>query len=341
LGLENKHSTLSFGFAVTVALLLTEHRREFLKPWIWIAGAIAFAIFLPNLIWQIRHHFPTVEDLQNVSRTGKNVVLGPFAFLGQQIFALHPVLFPVWLSGLVVFLKERRWRVLGATFVVFFVVMEIAHAKDYYLFPIYPMMFAGGAVAIEGWMKAAWSRVAVVAVIAALAIPTVPLATWLLPPEKYLSYSEALGIKPRKEEVHHEGPLPQPMGDQFGWEEMAREVGQIYNSLPPALRARTGIIAGNYGEAGAIDLFGPRYGLPPAISDHQSHYYWGPPPGKFDAFIVLQWDQDDVEQLCDRWEAPINHFHPYGMSEENRPIYVCFGPRFDLRERWERWKHWN
>ena len=130
LGLENKHSTLSFGFAVTVALLLTHHRREFAKPWIWIAGGIAVALFLPNLIWQIRHHFPTIEDLANVRREGKNVVLGPLAFVKQQILAMQPILFPVWLSGLVWFLRDRRWRVLGLTFVVFFVLMEVAHGQE-------------------------------------------------------------------------------------------------------------------------------------------------------------------------------------------------------------------
>src|SRR5947209_11126929 len=84
LGLENKHSTVFFGFAVVAGLLLTRHRREFLKPWIWIAGALALALFLPNLIWQVRHHFPTLEDLQNVRREGKNVALGPAAFTLQQ-----------------------------------------------------------------------------------------------------------------------------------------------------------------------------------------------------------------------------------------------------------------
>ena len=342
LGLENKHSTLVFGFAVTVALLLTEHRREFLKPWIWIAGAIALAIFLPNLIWQVRHHFATLEDLENVRREGKNVVFGPLAFTLQQIIANQPVLFPVWLAGLLYFLREQRWRVLGLTFVVFFVVMEVEHAKDYYLFPIYPMMLAGGAIAIERLLRErVWARVAAVVVIAALAIPTVPLATWMLPPEKYIAYTEALGFKHQAEEVHHQGPLPQPIGDQFGWPELTREVAGIYNSLPPDLRARTGIIAGNYGEAGAIDLFGPQYGLPTAISDHQNHYYWGPPQQTYDAFIVIQWDQGDVERLCASWEAPVVHYHPYGMGEENRPIYLCRGPKFDLRQRWNRWKHWN
>src|SRR5271157_3915732 len=149
LGLENKHSTLSFGFAVTVALLLTHHRREFAQPWIWIAGAIALALFLPNIVWQIRHHFPTIEDLANVHREGKNVVLGPLAFVKEQIVDLHPILLPVWLAGLVWLLRDRRWRVLGLTFAVFFVLMGVAHGKNYYVFPIYPMLFAGGAAVIE------------------------------------------------------------------------------------------------------------------------------------------------------------------------------------------------
>ena len=176
LGLENKHSTLSFGFAVTVALLLTHHRREFARRWIWIAGAIALALFLPNIIWQIRHHFPTIEDLANVRREGKNVVLGPLAFVKEQIIDLHPILLPVWLSGLVWFLRDRRWRVLGLTFVVFFVLMEVAHAKNYYVFPIYPMLFAGGAVVIERWLanRAAWTRAAVIAVILLAALPCHP-----------------------------------------------------------------------------------------------------------------------------------------------------------------------
>src|SRR5580692_10415918 len=145
-GLENKHSTLSFGFAVTVALLLTHHRREFARRWIWVAGAIAVALLLPNIIWQIRHHFPTIEDLANVRREGKNVVLGPLAFIKEQIMDQHPILLPVWVAAVVWLLRDRRWRVLGLTFAVFFVLMEVAHAKNYYLFPIYPMVLAGGAV---------------------------------------------------------------------------------------------------------------------------------------------------------------------------------------------------
>ncbi len=341
-GLENKHSTLSFGFAVTVALLLTHHRREFARQWIWIAGAIALALFLPNIIWQIRHHFPTIEDLANVRREGKNVVLGPFAFVKEQIFDIRPVLVPVGLLGLFWFLRDRRWRVLGLTFAVFFVLMEVAHAKNYYVFPIYPMVFAGGGVAIERWLanRAAWTRAAVVAIVMLGTLPAVPSVAWFLPPERLLAYENAIGLKAAKAEVHHESLLPQPVADQFGWPEMASEVAGIYNSLPPEERAQTGIWAGNYGEAGAINLFGPKLGLPRAYSRHQTHWYWGPPPQVYKNLIVIQWSFDDVRDNCTSYQA-FEHYQRFGMGEENTPIYLCRGVTFDIQKIWWHSHHWN
>ncbi len=345
-GLENKHSTLSFGLAVTVALLLTHHRREFARQWIWIAGAIAVAIFLPNIIWQIRHHFPTIEDLANVRREGKNVVLAPLAFVKEQILDQGPLLLPVWLAGLVWFLRERRWRVLGWTFVVFFVLMEVAHAKNYYVFPIYPMVFAGGAVVIDRWLahRASFTRsaagAAIAAVIVLASLPPLPMVTWMLPPERLLAYQTRAGFKPAKAEVSHESLLPQPVADQFGWPEMAREVAAIYNSLSPEERAQTGIWAGNYGEAGAINLWGPQYGLPTAYSRHQNHWYWGPPPQVYKNLIVIQWSLEDVRDSCTSFQ-PFEHYQRFGMGEENRPIYLCRGTKFDIQKIWWNEHHWN
>jgi hypothetical protein len=341
LGLENKHSTVFFCFAVTVALLLTPHRREFAKQWIWIAGAIAVVLFLPNLIWQIRHHFPTLEDLENVRREGKNVVLPPLAFVKEQILANGLAFFPVWLAGLVWFLRERRWRVLGFIFVVFFVLMEVEHAKDYYLFPIYPMMFAGGAVALETWLGARRGlRLALASAMVLLSLPLVPLSTWMLPTERVLAYWNAIGIKPPKAETHMQSLLMQPIADQFGWEEMTREVAAIYNSLPPLERAKTGILTGNYGEAGAIDQFGPRYGLPHAWSRHQNHWFWGPPTEEYKNLIFLEFDLDTVRDNCSSYQG-FPHYNHWGMGEENTPIYLCRGATFDLRKVWWHYHHWN
>jgi hypothetical protein len=277
-----------------------------------------------------------------VRREGKNVVFGPLAFVKEQVIDMHPILLPVWLSGWVWFLRDRRWRLLGLTFAVFFALMEVAHAKNYYLFPIYPMLFAGGAVVIERWLanRAAWTHAAVVMIIVLSALPAIPLATWMLPPERLLAYQNAIGFKPSKAEVHHESLLPQPIADQFGWPEMVSEVAGIYNSLPPDERDKTGIWAGNYGEAGAINEFGPRYGLPRAWSRHQNHWYWGPPPQVFKNLIVIQWSLGDVRDNCTSFQA-FEHYQRFGMGEENTPMYLCRGVTFDVQKIWWHSHHWN
>lgn len=140
LGLMNKHSTAFFGLAVVLGLLLTRLRAEFAKRWIWISALIAMLIFLPNLFWQVQHHFPTLDDLHNVRVSGKNVVLSPFKFIAQQILTVNPIVFPVWLGGLWFLLVGRgtKYRPLGWIFVTFFAMMMALHGKDYYLAPIYP-----------------------------------------------------------------------------------------------------------------------------------------------------------------------------------------------------------
>lgn len=349
LGLENKHSMMFFGSAIAIALLLTAHRREFLKPWMWLGIAAMFALAAPNIVWQVQHHFPMLEDMENVRRTHKNVILGPGAFVWHQVMDLHPVLLPVWLTGVVWSLYSRRWRVLGLAFVVFFLLMELMHGKEYYLFPAYPMMLAAGAVAIAGWLErmkrpalAMALRAGIMAVIGIVTAAFLPFATWILPPQDFIAYARTIGFMPQQLETHERALLPQPMADQFGWPELAAQIADIYNSLPPEQRAQTGIIAGNYGEAGAVDLWGPKYGLPHAISGHQNYWFWGPPTQKHANFIVVEWSEDDVKENCTSYTG-FPHESQWGMGEENTPIYLCMGAKFDLTNpaTWAKIKHWN
>ncbi len=349
LGLENKHSTLFFGFAIFLAVALTPLRREFAKPWIWMGGAIALLIFVPNLLWQIQRNFPTLQDLENVRRSGKNVVLSPVAFLGRQILMEQPILFPLWLAGLGSFLwgRGKRLRVLGLAFMIFFATLLLLHGKDYYLAPIYPVLFAGGAVATESWLARRrwagarlWPKAAMVAALVLLGGVLVPLVTPMLSPERFLAYQRALHIHFSKTEAHQAGVLPQFFGDQFGWRLMVRQIAAIYNSLPAGERAKTGILTGNYGEAGAVNLFGPAYGLPRAYSRHQNYWYWGPPPVAYANLIVVQWSQKDVQDNCTSWRA-YDHYARFGMAEENTPIYLCRNAKFNIQKIWWHYHHWN
>lgn len=351
LGLENKHSTLFFGGAVAVALLLTPLRRELKRPWIWLGLCLALLIFLPNVVWQMRHGYPTIEDLQNVKRMGKNVVLSPLQFVLQQVLLLNPLLLPFWLTGLVSLLVGRlsRLRVLGWTYLVLLAMMIALKAKNYYLAPIYPMLFAAGAVAIEAWLARRawtagrlWSRAVLAVYVIAAGVLVVPAVLPILPPEQLVAYQRRIGAAPQKTEVRHDGPLDQRLGDQFGWEELVVDVAKIYNSLPPEERARTGIFASNYGEAGALNLYGPAHGLPPPICAHQNHYFWGPPKAEPENLIWLQWSRKGVDDHCRSVEKAGEHFHPWGMAEENRPIYMCRGLKHTIAEYWTPdFKHWN
>jgi hypothetical protein len=170
----------------------------------------------------------------------------------------------------------------------------------------------------------------------------VPAILPFLPPEQLLAYQRRLGVSPPKTEVRHDGPLEQRLGDQFGWEELVGDVAKIYDALPPEERAKTGIFASNYGEAGALNLFGPAYGLPPPICAHQNHFFWGPPKSEPENLIWLQWGRQGVADHCLSVEKVGDHFHPWGMAEENRPIYMCRGLRHTIAEYWTPdFKHWN
>ena len=348
LGMENKHSTVFFLGALVVGLLATSHRRLIVTRWFWIAAAIAFLIALPNAIWQYVHHFPTLEDLQNVKAMHKNVELPPLPFLRQQIMMLLPASALVWIAGLGFLLFHRdgtRYRVLGVTYLALLAVMMALKGKDYYLAPVYPMLFAAGGVLWEKWAESRswlrWLRIAVPAVVTAMGIVAAPLVIPILPPERIVPYMGRLGIKVAQSETGARAVLPQHFADEFGWPEMVQAVAGVYNALPPEQRAKTAILAGNYGEAGAIDFFGPRYGLPKAISGHQNYYYWGPRQYSGESIILLEWSLKRAQRWCRSVDQGPVIAPYYGMGWEYYTILTCHDLKKPLSEAWPEFKFWN
>jgi len=348
LGLENKHSTVFFLGALVVGLLACSDRRLLATKWFWIAAAIAFFIALPNVVWQCQHHFPTLEDFRNVRATHKNIELPPLPFGRQQIMMLNPVSGLVWIAGLgfLLFHREgKRYRALGVTYVVFLAVMMVLKAKDYYLAPIYPMLYAAGGVFWEKLTelrpRLRWLRVVLPAVVVALGIVVAPLALPILPAEKIVPYMEALGIKMTRTETTMTGLLPQHFADEFGWPEMVATVARVYGSLPPEERAKTAILAGNYGGAGAIDFFGPRYGLPKSISAHQNYYYWGPRQYTGESIIMLEWNFEDAQRWCRSVDRGPENAPYYGMGWEHYTILICHHLKVPLSEAWPHFKVWD
>ncbi|HKV37602.1 MAG TPA: glycosyltransferase family 39 protein [Blastocatellia bacterium] len=348
LGLENKYSMLIFGVAVIAGMVLTPARRFGASSWFWIAGGVALAIFLPNLIWNVRNHFPFVELMHNIKMSGRDVKLGPVEFVLQQILLVNPLAFPIWLAGLGFFLFSKRgrpYRLLGFAYLIALAILMYLHGKNYYLAPIYPMLLAGGAIAVDdaidriGWR---WLKPAISAGLAAAAAALSPLVVPVLPVKTFLEYQAAFPIKsPATEKSHVGAPLPQLFADQFGWEEMTAVVARIYNSLPPGEQEKTAIFADNYGEAGAIDFFGPRYGLPKSISGHQSYFFWGPRNYTGEVMIIVGSGGEDLAAKFQKVEVAAKLDNPYAIPFENRSIYLCWGLKANLKDVWPKVKNWD
>jgi len=309
---------------------------------------IAFLIALPNVVWQYAHHFPTLEDLRNVKATHKNIELPPLAFLKQQIMMLNPITDLVWIAGLAYLFFHRngkRFRFVGFTYLAFLAAMMALKGKDYYLAPIYPMLFAAGGVCWETLTanrpRLRWLRVALPAVVIAVCLVSVPLALPVLPPDRIVPYMQALGLGVTRTETSMTGILPQHFADEFGWEEMVSEVATVYNALPAGERAKTAILAGNYGGAGAIDFFGARYGLPKSISAHQNYYLWGPRDYTGERVILLEWRMEDAQYWCGSVDKGPRVAPYYGMGWEHYDILVCHNFKVPLTEAWPELKIWD
>jgi len=346
-GLENKYSMAIFGGGIVLGLLLTSQRRLLANRWLWVGGTIAFLIFLPNLLWNLHHHFPFVELQENILRSGRNVSLGFFGFFGEELFIMHPLTLPIWLAGLwfFFFAKDGKpYRALGWAWAFTAVVIFMLNPRVYYLFPAFPVLLAGGSVMWESWLatrRMQWLKVAYPILLIVTGAVFAPLAVPVLPVETYIAYTKALHLQQPRVETHKLGPLPQLYADQFGWEEMTAVVARVYNSLPSEVRTKTAIFAQNYGQAGAIDLFGPKYGLAPAISGHQSYFLWGPRDYTGESMIVMADRKERLEQVFTSVEKVGSVYHPYSMPYEHFDVFYCRGLRRPLKEQWPRVKNWD
>src|SRR6266436_4834004 len=201
LGMEEKYSIAVFGFGIVAGLLLTGQHRVLVNKWIWLGGLAAFLVFLPNLLWNVHHHWPFVELMRNIKAEGRDVVLPPLQFFFQQTLLVHPVTAPIWIAGLLALLFSARlkpYRILGWTYLVAYTVFFVLHGKNYYLSPVYPMLLAAGAVVIEAYIersRAAWLKPGLVAVLLAGGAYFTPIAVPILSPDEFITYMKYLPMK--------------------------------------------------------------------------------------------------------------------------------------------------
>ncbi|MGA2890249.1 MAG: glycosyltransferase family 39 protein [Terracidiphilus sp.] len=343
LGIENKHSTVFFLVALLLGLILSPQRGI-----LWTKGCAAgvsllLLLALPNFLWQWVHHFPTYELLNGIAHSDKNTKLPPLAFLREQVNMLLIVSAPLWIGGLawLAFCRSgRAWRFMALTYLSFLAMMMLMHAKDYYVAPIYPILFAAGAIAFGQLTRRSWpSIVYAVILVCLLCRVTAPIMLTILPPDRYAAFTTHFVNTSVKQEKFT-SPLPQFLSDRFGWPQMVEGFAARYNALPPDVRARTAIFCGNYGEASAVNILGPKYGLPTAISGHQNYFYWGWNGYTGESVLTLGDNpkdyMNDYEEVVDLglfdapWIMDFEHKHYLWLCHRKRP-YAADWPEF---------KHW-
>jgi hypothetical protein len=348
LGLENKANEVFFLVAMLIAVLLTPQRRILASRWFGVAVAIIVALALPNLLWQIHNHWPTLEWLVGISKSDKDVKLPPLQFLLAQLMTLTPWTVVLWLGGVIWLLVSktaRPFRFLGVLYLVYLPMMMLMHAKDYYLAPVYPIYFAAGGMRLLPATSRGVTRNLLVSIYALLLVVgfflTIPFSIPVLPPQKFVAWSKTMHFQPKDSENHDATILPQFYADRFGWHEMVEKVAVIYNALPPDERAITGIYAENYGEASAINLFGPKYGLPVAISGHQSYWLWGPHGYTGQEMIII--NGAPLAEMNKYYASCVvagQLDNPLSMPWEKKPIYLCRGRNATFAADWKDFKHY-
>jgi hypothetical protein len=345
--LLNKYGVLFFIAGLLVGVALSPLRRSFARPWFWIGAAVATLMALPNFLWQLRWNFPFVQLVTSVRHRGRDVMVPPLRYLAQQsemvgFVSSLLVVFGLWF---LISRHGRRYGILAWGFLSVLGCMLLLRGKFYYVAPVYPVILAPGAVFFERmtaggalrWFRPVYALAMLVggALIAPTAVPVLSI-------DGYIAYTKKLGIQQQKFENQRESRLPQIYADMVGWEERVKIVADYFHSLPPDEQRITAIGASNYGDAGAVDLFGPKYGLPKAISRANNYRIWG--PRDYSGQSVILMDEDSPEKYAKSCKSLVliaRPNNPYARPDENEPIYHCVGLTPDLQSSWPDLKSWK
>jgi len=337
LGVQNKVSMLFLGFALVAGLVFSSQRRLLLSRGPWLGGLLAGILVLPQIAWQIANGWPTLEFIHN-AQTQKNVALPLLDFIKEQILQVNPLTFPLWATGLFFLLfhsRARYYRALGWCYLVLLALFATQGGKAYYLGPVYSLLFAAGAVATELAVLRSWLRVSLLVLLLAGGAALAPFALPVLPVDGFIRYSRALGVKPSSGERFEEGDLPSFFANMFGWDKLADVVHSVYESLPPDDQKRCAIFGQNYMQAGAIDYYGRRLGLPRALAGHNSYWLWGFGNQSNEVMIIIGGQRDDIAKFFDEVEQKAVFRDPYIQPiHNNQPIFVVRKPKKSLGEIW-------
>ncbi len=295
--------------------------------------ALSLLIFLPNLLWQVKHGFISLHFLQHIHArdVGEGRADG---FLTQQFWiCTNSITAPLWIGGLLGYLWDRRYRMLGFMYLIPLALFMAGKGRGYYLGGAYPMLMAMGAVLGERWVAslARWPRRAVEAVFfVGLAAGGIYVSAIIIP----LTPSGRL----KEFALKNNGDLR----EEIGWDELVKTVAEIRDSLPPEQRANFGVIVGNYGEQGAVEMLGTTYGLPLPISGTNSAWLRGYPDPPPSTLIVVGHGQKYVDRMFTACRVAGHNGNALGVkneeSEDHPDIFVCGPPQLPWPQFWKEYQ---
>ena len=333
IGLETKYSIVFFIAGILGGVALSRARRFLVSGWFWAGMALALLIFLPNFLWQVRHDFISYHFLQHIHirDVGEGRAEG---FWQDQLLICAPLIAaPLCLAGLIALLRDRRYRMLAWMYLIPLALFFFAKGRGYYMAAAYPMLLAMGATAGERWVTRLprWGRRSVEAVFfTGLAVCGAYICALILP----LAASGPL----KNFALQRNGDLR----EEIGWPELVKTVAGIRDSLPPAQQASMGVIVGNYGEQGAIELLGPAYHLPLPISLTNSAWLRGYPTPQPTTLIVVGVSRKDVDEIFTGCSLAGHNDNSEGVkneeSQDHPDIFVCGGPQLPWPQFWKKYQ---
>lgn len=327
IGLNNSDLVAFLGLAIVVGIAVAGPRRLLASPWLCLGALVAALLWTPYLVWQARHGWPQISIARSIAHGGSGTSAPRWLLLPEQLVLVSVYLAPVWITGLVRLLRGpqlRPFRALGAAWIVLAVAFLVTGGKPYYLGAMLPFLIAAGAEPTMNWVRARRPRRILLTVGFVLSLIALPVTLPLLP----------VGVLHRTPIV----AVNYDAGETIGWSQVVAEIAAAYDRLPSAAKPATAILASNYGEAGAVDRFGPHLGLPHAFSVQNAYWLWGPPPGSVTAFLAVGFDQAKLAGTCTSLtlDARLDNHHSVKNDEQGQPVWLCTGLRTPWAALWPR-----
>ncbi len=354
LAVMTKTTILYYGPGFLIALLISKYRGHLLTRWPWLGAGLCLVIAAPYIAWEVVNHWLSLEYWKNYAEFLYRPT--PFEYFIAVVVSVNPVAFPIIVAGLYRIFRRFEgisYSLAGILIVIAMVLLISLHARYHMYAALYNPLIAAGSVFFEEALsrislsKLQWKKglqTAAIAVLAAGGVVALPAGVPMLPPDQMRQYVKVFGfyhLAPRLDKNSPEFPLS--YGYRNGWDSLVKEVADVYHGLSPEDRAKVGgILADWYGPAGAINLLGPRYGLPHALSGQLNYYLWGPGDSSWDVMIALSWGTGRYgSAFSDCQQVDTISAEASGLGIDRMPIYVCRKPTRPIKDIWASLKYFH